>query len=197
MKKTWGSHKATGEYRQHHSFYFVWESLARLLRQWVNLCLFSFVSLFNIQTYIYSQSYNFFWSAVQEVVHHVALWALLQHISNRGYGRCTRKLAEALSEAACPQRGAGMRWRAGPGSIWVPSSSPWPHPDKKQTNQQNKRATETDHMLELGKQQSFLWYAWMYGLPQMTQGGNTACFCPSPTACVLWVLLPSLFFIIY
>lgn len=34
----------------------------------------------------------------------------------------------------------------------------------------------------------------MYGLPQMTQGRNTACFCQSPTACMLWVSLPLLFF---
>lgn len=73
-------------------------------------------------------------------------------ISNWGYGMCTHKSQEALLEAACLQHGSGMQRIVGPGSIWVPSCSPWPHPDKKQTNQQNKRATETDHMLELGKQ---------------------------------------------
>lgn len=73
-------------------------------------------------------------------------------IPNWGYGMCTHKSEEALLEAAWPQRGSGMQWIVEPGSIWVPSCSPWPHPDKKQTNQQNKCATETDHMLELGKQ---------------------------------------------
>lgn len=73
-------------------------------------------------------------------------------ISNWGYRMCTHKSQEALLEAAYLQHGSGMQRIVGPGSIWVLSCSPWPHPDKKQTNQQNKRATETDHMLELGKQ---------------------------------------------
>lgn len=36
----------------------------------------------------------------------------------------------------------------------------------------------------------------MYALPQVTQGGNTACFCQSPTACMLWAIRPLLFFFI-
>lgn len=38
----------------------------------------------------------------------------------------------------CLQHGSRIQWIVGPGSIWVPSFSPWPHPDKKQTNQQKQ-----------------------------------------------------------
>jgi len=58
----------------------------------------------------------------------------------------------ALPEPACLQPGSGTQGALGPGSLWLPSCGPQPHPDKKQTNQQNKRATEEGCMLGLGKQ---------------------------------------------
>lgn len=69
-----------------------------------------------------------------------------------------------------PLRGSRRLWVIGSGSIWVPSCSPWPHPDKKQTNQQNKCATEPAHVPELGRQQqwAFLWS--LCGSPQVTHG---------------------------
>lgn len=155
--KTWRSHKATWQCAQHHSLYFLWESLARLLRlSWksiVNLSHFSHLFLFKTSQHTSTGNST----SVSEILCSKLCTTQLCELccsinSNWGYGMCTHKLEKALLEAARLQHGSGMQWLVGPGSIWVPSCSPWLHPDKKQTNQQNKHATEMDHMLELGKQ---------------------------------------------
>lgn len=150
--------KATGECAQHHNYSFLCESLANFLRQWVGnqwSCPLFFLVYFSVEhpsipklTTLYL-FLNVKSSCVASCAPHgsVSFAAVLIQTEGMVHGH---KSEVPLLEAACLQHGSGMQQIVG--SIWAPSCSPWPHSDKKQTNQQNKCATETDHMLELGEQ---------------------------------------------
>lgn len=108
--------------------------------------------------------------------------------SSWGWGLCARRAVEAAWRLPACSMELGCRGRAGPGSIWVPSCSPWPHSDKKQTNQHNKQLRQ--RLYVRAGQTVVMSVVRMYGLPQMTQGGNTGCFCqrPQPVHCGLTLL---------